>query len=89
MFGEQKFVLLKMFDISRLPKPLPELDVLKFEPSNPVAGKAPILICHGLTSSKNNWVDLGKRIANATGRITYAFDCRCVYVIGVISIDFD
>lgn len=69
---------MKMFDISRLPKPLAELDVLKFEPSEPATGKAPILICHGLTSSKNNWVELARRLAEETRRTTYAFDCRWV-----------
>lgn len=64
-----------MYDISHLPKPI-ELDVLKFEPSEPAGDKAPILICPGLTSSRNNWVQLAPRLAEATKRIAYVFDCR-------------
>lgn len=65
-----------MFDISTLPKPI-ELDMsYKFEPSESTSDRPPILICHGLTSSRNNWVTLAGKLAEATKRTTYVFDCR-------------
>lgn len=58
-----------------LVKPL-ELSFTRQVPSHGADPDKVIIIYHGITANKNEWIGIAKKIADQTKRMVYCFDLR-------------